>query len=66
MAFTYAGETSRATAHMAMKIFGGYGTVKEYRIEQYFRDIEVFSIIPSSDVLKAYTIGARMVREASK
>ncbi|MDY6910949.1 MAG: acyl-CoA dehydrogenase family protein [Chloroflexota bacterium] len=66
MAFTYAGETSRDVAHMAMKIFGGYGTVKEYRIEQYFRDIQVFSIIPSSDVLKAYTIGARMVREASK
>ena len=64
MAFVYAGESARETAHMAVKIFGGYGLMKEYNLERYMRDIEVFTVIPSPEVLKAYTIGARMVRRA--
>lgn len=44
MAKLYASETANWVANQAVQIHGGYGYVKEYAVERYFRDARVTEI----------------------
>lgn len=44
MAKLYASETANYVANQAVQIHGGYGYVKEYPVERYFRDARVTEI----------------------
>ncbi len=64
MAKLFASETSHRVTHKALQIFGGYGYVKEFPIERFYRDSriteiyegtsEVQRMVISSHVLNAY------------
>jgi alkylation response protein AidB-like acyl-CoA dehydrogenase len=44
MAKLFASETANFVASQAVQIHGGYGYVKEYAVERYFRDARVTEI----------------------
>ena len=44
MAKLFASETANWVANQAVQIHGGYGYVKEYAVERYFRDARVTEI----------------------
>ena len=44
MAKLFASETANWVANQALQIHGGYGYVKEYPVERYFRDARVTEI----------------------
>ncbi len=44
MAKLFASETANWVANEAVQIHGGYGYVKEYPVERYFRDARVTEI----------------------
>ena len=44
MAKLFASETANYVANQAVQIHGGYGYVKEYPVERYFRDARVTEI----------------------
>ncbi|MBH31063.1 MAG: acyl-CoA dehydrogenase [Candidatus Marinimicrobia bacterium] len=44
MAKLFASETAMRTATEAIQVFGGYGYIKEYPAERYFRDAKVLTI----------------------
>ncbi|MEE1574437.1 MAG: acyl-CoA dehydrogenase family protein, partial [Candidatus Neomarinimicrobiota bacterium] len=44
MAKLFASETAMRSATEAIQVFGGYGYIKEYPVERYFRDAKVLTI----------------------
>ena len=44
MAKLFASETAMRTTTEAIQILGGYGYVKEYDVERYFRDAKILEI----------------------
>ena len=44
MAKLYASEAATWVTHQAIQIHGGYGYVKEYAVERYYRDARVMEI----------------------
>ena len=44
MAKLFASETAMRTTTEAIQIFGGYGYIKEYHVERFFRDAKVLTI----------------------
>ena len=40
----FASETAMRSATEAIQVFGGYGYIKEYPVERYFRDAKVLTI----------------------
>ena len=64
MAKLFASETSHRVTHKALQIFGGYGYVKEFPLERFYRDSRITEIyegtseiqrmVISSSVLNAY------------
>ena len=44
MAKLYASEDATWVTHQAIQIHGGYGYVKEYAVERYYRDARVMEI----------------------
>ncbi len=64
MAKLFASETSHRVTHKALQIFGGYGYIKDFPLERFYRDSriteiyegtsEVQRMVISSNVLNAY------------
>jgi len=44
MAKLFASETAMRSATEAIQVFGGYGYIKEYPVERYFRDAKALTI----------------------
>ena len=44
MAKLYASEAATWVTHQAIQVHGGYGYVKEYAVERYYRDARVMEI----------------------
>ncbi|MGO0060539.1 acyl-CoA dehydrogenase family protein [Brevibacillus fluminis] len=60
MAKLYASEVAMAATHQAIQIHGGYGYMKEYQVERFFRDARLLEIGEgTSEILR--TVIARQI-----
>ncbi len=56
MAKLFASETAMKVATEAIQIFGGYGYIKEYSAERYFRDAKVLTIAEGTSEIQKIVI----------
>jgi len=63
MAKVFAPEVAMFVTTKAMQIYGGYGYVKEYPLERYFRDARVTGIYEGTDEMQRLTIAKNLIRE---
>jgi len=64
MAKLFASEAAGRAADQALQIHGGYGYVKEYPVERYFRDVRVTRIYEGTSEIQRLVI-ARSVLQAT-
>jgi alkylation response protein AidB-like acyl-CoA dehydrogenase len=63
MAKLYASEVANFVANEAVQIHGGYGYVKEYPVERYFRDARVTEIYEGTSEAQRIVISRDLLRE---
>jgi butyryl-CoA dehydrogenase len=63
MAKLYAAETAMWAAHKAVQIHGGFGYVREYNVERYFRDAKITEIYEGTSEVQRMVIARHMLRD---
>jgi butyryl-CoA dehydrogenase len=64
MAKVYATEAAGRVADAAIQIHGGYGYVKEYPVERYYRDVRVTRIYEGTSEIQRLVIARRLLAES--
>jgi alkylation response protein AidB-like acyl-CoA dehydrogenase len=59
----FASETANFVANEAVQIHGGYGYMKEYAVERYFRDARVTEIYEGTSEVQRIVISRHILRE---
>jgi len=65
MAKLFAPEMAMSVTSKAIQIYGGYGYVKEYPLERYFRDAKICSIYEGTDEMQRMTIARSLMHDES-
>jgi len=63
MAKLYASETAMWAAHKAVQIHGGFGYIREYNVERYFRDAKITEIYEGTSEVQRMVIARHMLRD---
>lgn len=63
MAKLFASEVALRVADMAVQIFGGYGFVKDYPVEKYYRDAKLCTIGEGTSEIQRIVIARQVLRE---
>jgi len=66
MAKLYASEAATWVTHQAIQIHGGYGYVKEYAVERYYRDARVMEIYEGSSEIQRLVIARSLMKDGIK
>ena len=66
MAKLYASESATAVTHRAVQIFGGYGYIKDYPVERYYRDARVTEMYEGTSEIQRLVIASQLLAEASR
>lgn len=61
MAKLFASETAVFAAHQAVQIFGGYGYIKDYPVERYFRDAKITEIYEGTSEIQRMVIARNLL-----
>jgi alkylation response protein AidB-like acyl-CoA dehydrogenase len=61
MAKLYASEMANKIAYQALQIHGGYGYIKEYPVERYYRDARAFTIYEGTSEIQRRVIANRVI-----
>ena len=64
MAKLNASEAAMFVTNKAIQIYGGYGYIREYPIERYFRDARICGIYEGTDEMQRMTIARHLMQEA--
>ena len=64
MAKVFAAEAAMFVTTKAIQIYGGYGYVKDYPLERYFRDAKICGIYEGTDEMQRMTIARNLIRES--
>ncbi|MCC5913468.1 MAG: acyl-CoA dehydrogenase [Balneolaceae bacterium] len=64
MAKYYSSEVAENLSSMAIDLFGGYGYVKEYPVEKYFRDSKIGKIYEGTSNMQLQTIAKIILKES--
>lgn len=64
MAKLFASETAMRTTTEAIQVFGGYGYVKEYEVERFFRDAKVLEIGEGTSEVQRLIIAKNIINSA--
>jgi butyryl-CoA dehydrogenase len=59
----FASETANRSAYTALQVHGGYGYMREYPIERYYRDARVTTIYEGTSEIQRYVIARNLLRE---
>ena len=59
---TLASETAMWVATKAVQIFGGYGYIKEYPVERYFRDAKITEIYEGTSEIQRMVIAKSLLK----
>lgn len=60
----FASDSAVEAAQLAIQIHGGYGYLKEYRVEQILRDARITQIYEGANGIQAITLADRLLRMA--
>ncbi|MDZ7815553.1 MAG: acyl-CoA dehydrogenase family protein [Planctomycetota bacterium] len=63
MAKMYASDVAMEVATNAIQLYGGYGYMKDYPIEKYFRDAKITQIYEGTNQIQRDVIGKEVVKE---
>ncbi len=63
MAKLFASETATKVANEAVQIFGGYGFVKDYPVEKFYRDVKLLTIGEGTSEVHRIIISRNLVKE---
>ncbi|NOY22315.1 MAG: acyl-CoA dehydrogenase [Acidobacteria bacterium] len=63
MAKVFAAETAMKAATKGVQIFGGYGYMKEYPMERFFRDAKILEIYEGTSEIQRIVIAASLLKE---
>ncbi len=66
MAKLFASETAMRTATEAIQVFGGYGYIKDYPVERYFRDAKVLTIGEGTSEVQRLVILREILKSIDK
>jgi alkylation response protein AidB-like acyl-CoA dehydrogenase len=61
MAKVFASEMANKVAYQALQIHGGYGYIKEYPVERYYRDARVFTIYEGTSEIQRKVIAKHVI-----
>jgi butyryl-CoA dehydrogenase len=65
MAKLFASEVAMRATDKALQIHGGYGYIKGYAVERYFRDAKLMEIGEGTSQIQQLVIAREMLREAA-
>jgi acyl-CoA dehydrogenase len=60
----FAADVANQVADSAVQIFGGYGCMREFRIERFFRDARLLKIVGGSSEILREIIGKRLQQQS--
>ncbi len=63
MAKLYASEAATWVTHQAIQVHGGYGYVKEYAVERYYRDARVMEIYEGASEIQRLVIARSILKD---
>jgi len=63
MAKVFAAEAAMFVTTKAIQIHGGYGYIKDYPLERYFRDARILEICEGTSEMQRMTIARQLIRE---
>jgi len=66
MAKLYASEAATWVTHQAIQVHGGYGYVKEYAVERYYRDARVMEIYEGTSEIQRLVIARSLLKDGVK
>ncbi len=66
MAKRFATDVGFAVCDQALQLYGGYGYIKEYPLERYFRDVRVHQILEGTNEIMRLIIARRLLTEGSE
>ena len=61
MAKLFASETAMRVATDAVQVHGGYGYIKEYQVERYFRDAKITQIYEGTSQIQKLVIARHLL-----
>lgn len=61
MAKVFASEMANKAAYQAIQIHGGYGYIKEFPVERYYRDVRVFTIYEGTSEIQRKVIANHVI-----
>ncbi len=64
MAKVFAAEAAMLITNKAIQIHGGYGYIKDYPLERYFRDAKITEIYEGTSEMQRMTISRSLLRES--
>ena len=59
----YASEAATWVTHQAVQVHGGYGFVKEFPVERYYRDVRVMEIYEGTSEVQRLVIARRLLED---
>ena len=62
----YATEAATYVTHQAVQVHGGYGYVKEYAVERYYRDARVMEIYEGTSEIQRLVIARSLLKDGVK
>ncbi|UPQ89994.1 acyl-CoA dehydrogenase family protein [Vibrio sinaloensis] len=66
MAKRFATDVGFRVCDQSLQLFGGYGYIKEYPMERYFRDVRVHQILEGTNEIMRLIIARRLLEEGGK
>jgi alkylation response protein AidB-like acyl-CoA dehydrogenase len=63
MAKLYTTEAATWVTHQAIQVHGGYGYVKEYAVERYYRDVRVMEIYEGTSEIQRLVIARSLLKD---
>jgi alkylation response protein AidB-like acyl-CoA dehydrogenase len=66
MAKVYSSEAATWVTHQAIQVHGGYGYVKEYAVERYYRDARVMEIYEGTSEIQRLVIARSLLKDGVK
>ncbi|MEK6577468.1 MAG: acyl-CoA dehydrogenase family protein, partial [Nitrospirota bacterium] len=63
MAKLYASEMVNRAAYKAVQIHGGYGYIKDYPVERYYRDARVTTLYEGTSEIQRLVIARELLKE---
>ena len=63
MAKLYSSEVAVRVANEAVQVHGGYGFIKDYPVEKFYRDAKIGTIYEGTSNMQLQTIAKGMMRD---